>query len=334
MVRPSNPLLMSVVLDAVENLSDRKGSTVRDIIDFVRQNSNGSFRNLTMQVRRALKHAVNASLLRHRGGRYKILLSINPISVQQSVTEKSKFTDGLTDKLSNESVERSIRSIKNSNSKKQTSKQTRRNKGIASRNRECTHRRKCSEPKEKVRQKLKQRRKTGGREEGNDDWTLPVRRKQFIEKKMSEIMENDLLRSNDRSYEKISNYDSDISDDNLYDKSANSNNTLYSRDDECSSSPERKRSQIKQEYKGQSAKARSRKRSSSRNRVSQRSNYNQNQNEQQQLEIEELPNDNLEDARMNCEQVSGNVENIDIELSNPEVDRDCKPNNSGSGSTF
>ncbi|XP_015171963.1 PREDICTED: uncharacterized protein LOC107064129 [Polistes dominula] len=336
MVRPSNPLLMSVVLDAVENLSDKKGSTVRDIIDFVRQNSNGSFRNLTMQIRRALKHAVNASLLRHRGGRYKILLSINPISVQQSMTEDTKFTDGLNDKLSNESPGRSIRSIKNSNSKKQTGKQTHRNKRIESRNRESTNRRKCREPKEKVRSKLKQRRKTGRRDEENDNWTLPVRRKQFNDNKMSEIMDNDLSRSNnDHSYEKISNYDSDISDDNSYDKSANSNNTLYSRDEECSSFPERKRSSIKQEHKGQSSKVRPRKRSSSRNRVLQRSNYNQNQNDQQQLEIEEIPNDHLEDARMDCEQVSGNgVEHIDIELSNPNVDRDCKPNNSGSGSTF
>lgn len=64
MVRPSNPLLMSVVLDAVGRLSERKGSTVRDILDFVRKNSNGFSRNLTMQVKRKGEQKTKKNLAR------------------------------------------------------------------------------------------------------------------------------------------------------------------------------------------------------------------------------------------------------------------------------
>ncbi|KMQ87607.1 putative atp-dependent rna helicase ddx46-like isoform x2 protein [Lasius niger] len=80
MVRPSNPRLMARVLDAVINLSDTKGSSARDVLSFIRQ-SNVSSKNLTVQVHRALKHAVNAGLLRHRSGRYKALATLNPASV-------------------------------------------------------------------------------------------------------------------------------------------------------------------------------------------------------------------------------------------------------------
>ncbi|KAF7412290.1 serine/arginine-rich splicing factor 4-like [Vespula maculifrons] len=336
MVRPSNPLLMTVVLDAVGRLSERKGSTVRDILDFVRQNSNGFSRNLTMQVHRALKHAVNAGLLRHRSGRYKILLSINPISAQQSIIEDSKSTDALTEKLPNGSPERPTRRIKNSD-RKQGKKQTRR-KGAASRNGQCTHNRKCSEPLEKAGLTRRQKRKGGGRVEENDDWIIPVRRKQFAKRKMSEIVHEDLSPSSDHSQEKIPDFDSDVSNEN-YEKSTNSKNKFYSRDEERLSSPRRKRSPVRQEHRGQNSKARSRKRSSSRNRSPQRLNYNPNQNQQeqqqqQQLEIEEIPNENLENTRMDCEQVSGNIEIIDDSPSPEIIDRDCQPNNSRSGSSF
>ncbi|XP_035742171.1 uncharacterized protein LOC118450476 [Vespa mandarinia] len=334
MVRPSNPLLMSIVLDAVGRLSERKGSTVRDILDFVQKNSNGFSRNLTMQVHRALKHAVNAGLLRHRSGRYKVLLSINPISAQQSVAEDSKSIDGFTDKLLNGSPERSTKRNKNFD-RKQGGKQTRR-KGAASRSGECTHNRKCSESLEKARLTRRQKRKAGGRIEENDDWVISGRRKQFAKRQISEIVQEDLSPLSDHSHEKIIDFDSDVSNEN-YDKSTNSKNRFYSRDEERLSSPRRKRSPVRQEHRGQSSKTRTRKRSSSRNRSPQRSNYNQNQNQQeqqqQQLEIEEIPNENLENTRMDCEQVSGNIELID-DSPNPEIERDCKPNNSGSGSSL
>ena len=51
MVRPSNPKLMSRVLEAVTHLGDSKGSSVRDILQLVKKGSNGHTRNVTMQVR-------------------------------------------------------------------------------------------------------------------------------------------------------------------------------------------------------------------------------------------------------------------------------------------
>lgn len=50
MVYPSNPRLMNRVLDAVVHLCDGKGSTARDVLDYLRQTSKSTPRNLTMQV--------------------------------------------------------------------------------------------------------------------------------------------------------------------------------------------------------------------------------------------------------------------------------------------
>lgn len=42
------------------------------------------------QVHRALKHAVNAGLLRHRSGRYKAVFTLNPAPIKQSVNENNE----------------------------------------------------------------------------------------------------------------------------------------------------------------------------------------------------------------------------------------------------
>jgi len=40
-------------------------------------------------VRRALKHAVTAGLLRHRSGRYKVLATLNPVSTPAPSANKN-----------------------------------------------------------------------------------------------------------------------------------------------------------------------------------------------------------------------------------------------------
>ena len=52
----------------------------------------------SFQVHRALKHAVNAGLLRHRSGRYKAVFTLNPAPIKQPVNENNeqKFVDGTT----------------------------------------------------------------------------------------------------------------------------------------------------------------------------------------------------------------------------------------------
>jgi len=44
-------------------------------------------------VRRALKHAVTAGLLRHRSGRYKILATLNPVSKPVSSANKNSINN-------------------------------------------------------------------------------------------------------------------------------------------------------------------------------------------------------------------------------------------------
>ncbi|XP_067215832.1 arginine and glutamate-rich protein 1-like [Linepithema humile] len=92
MVRPSHPRLMARVLDALINLGDTKGSSAREVLSFIRQ-SNVSAKNLTVQVHRALKHALAAGLLRHRSGRYKVLATLNPVSVSDPSTSKKPVSN-------------------------------------------------------------------------------------------------------------------------------------------------------------------------------------------------------------------------------------------------
>ncbi|XP_051172951.1 putative mediator of RNA polymerase II transcription subunit 24 isoform X2 [Leptopilina boulardi] len=90
MVRPSHPKLMAKVLDAVAILSESKGSSIRDILQIVKKGSSGPNRNLTMQVQRALKHAVTAGILRHRNGRYKNAIALSKIT---HPSNKRRFED-------------------------------------------------------------------------------------------------------------------------------------------------------------------------------------------------------------------------------------------------
>lgn len=49
-----------------------------------------AFYEINFQVHRALKHAVNAGLLRHRSGRYKAVFTLNPAPIKQSVNESNE----------------------------------------------------------------------------------------------------------------------------------------------------------------------------------------------------------------------------------------------------
>ncbi|XP_032686056.1 peptidyl-prolyl cis-trans isomerase G-like [Odontomachus brunneus] len=96
-IQPSKPRLMARVLDAVMSIGDNRGSSAHEVLSFIRQ-GNASLKNLTLQVRRALKHAVNAGLLRHRSGRYKILATLNPTPAPVSVAKESINNDQKNEK--------------------------------------------------------------------------------------------------------------------------------------------------------------------------------------------------------------------------------------------
>ncbi|GLV35753.1 hypothetical protein CBL_01096 [Carabus blaptoides fortunei] len=80
------PRLLSHVVKAVKNLKENKGSSAGRITDQVRTLLNNTKirpkpRNVVMQVRRALNHAVENGILLHRAGRYKVLRSRNIVPV-------------------------------------------------------------------------------------------------------------------------------------------------------------------------------------------------------------------------------------------------------------
>lgn len=53
---------------------------------------------LTGQVHRALKHAVNAGLLRHRSGRYKVLATLKPVPTPALPTKEPANNDQKNEK--------------------------------------------------------------------------------------------------------------------------------------------------------------------------------------------------------------------------------------------
>ncbi|KOX80109.1 hypothetical protein WN51_09013 [Melipona quadrifasciata] len=106
MVYASNPRLLNRVLDAVVYLCEGKGSTARNVLDFLRrtskkyENERSKPSHLSLlikksfQIHRALKHAVNAGLLRHRSGRYKAVFTLNPAPIKQLESNEQKSVDG------------------------------------------------------------------------------------------------------------------------------------------------------------------------------------------------------------------------------------------------
>ncbi|KAM0734207.1 hypothetical protein ACS0PU_011678 [Formica fusca] len=144
MVRPSNPRLMARVLDAVMNLGDTRGSSAREVLSFIRQ-SNVSPKNLTLQVHRALKHAVNAGLLRHRSGRYKTLATLNPASVSTPPASKESTNDDKTteEKKSKSDVQAPIDKTESSSRRTQERKKRNTSRRRSSRHRSSKARRRA-----------------------------------------------------------------------------------------------------------------------------------------------------------------------------------------------
>lgn len=70
------PRMLPYVMQAVTDLKDINGTTTRKILDQVHTainilNVKPKPRNVVMQVKRALKHAVESGILKHRAGKYR-----------------------------------------------------------------------------------------------------------------------------------------------------------------------------------------------------------------------------------------------------------------------
>lgn len=80
----------------------------RKIISIMTNNKISSNLNVyiiysVLQVHRALKHAVNAGLLRHRSGRYKTLVTLNSNSVFNSPNKESVINNQKSEEIKSKS---------------------------------------------------------------------------------------------------------------------------------------------------------------------------------------------------------------------------------------
>ncbi|XP_043266674.1 remodeling and spacing factor 1-like [Venturia canescens] len=183
MVKPSNPKLMARVLEAVTYLGDGKGSVTRDILKFVKQKSASSSRNLTMQVQRALKHAVTAGLLGCRSGRYKMQLELSnvPHRRQHEDSDEHKNSETRGDDMSDElqidgtNLSRKIQSRqKPSRKKRPAQKPRKRNRvGVV---RKATKRRAATIEKRGRKMDNRTRRRTINGNDREEDWAARKRR--------------------------------------------------------------------------------------------------------------------------------------------------------------
>lgn len=144
---------MARVLDAVANLGNTKGSSAREVLSFIRH-SNVSSKNLTLQVQRALKHAVNAGLLRHRSGRYKTLATLNPNSVSDPSASKEPAINNQKkeEKKSKPNVQPSIGDMESSRRTQQRKKRTSRRRSSKHRSNKVKRKSRRSPYRQSIRQ--------------------------------------------------------------------------------------------------------------------------------------------------------------------------------------
>ncbi|XP_072758660.1 uncharacterized protein [Anoplolepis gracilipes] len=315
MVRPSNPRLMARVLDAVMNLSDTRGSSAREVLNFIRQ-SNVSPKNLTVQVHRALKHAVNAGLLRHRSGRYKTLATLNPTSVPTPPASKES-TNGdrkTEEKKSKSDVQAPIGDAESSSRRAQERKKRTTSRRQSSR---CRHRttkvrrrsRRSPYPRPNTsvqKRKRRQRKRTYEDEEFEDQSSG-----QYILHERDDESPEPFNRKTKRSRVSKRELESDFDES---DRESDVNRKRVSR----SSKP------LRREPRRKEKRAKSKGRSASRARSPQLS---QRTVQPRQYPIEEVGND-----RQQCDEDRGSVHQEAHEEEDVEEAR--KPNDSNSGSTL
>lgn len=76
--RKTHPRMLANVLKAIADMKDNRGSSIRKIVEQVAHGSpivnkaGKKPRNVTMQVRRALRHGVNTGLLVQHAGKYRL----------------------------------------------------------------------------------------------------------------------------------------------------------------------------------------------------------------------------------------------------------------------
>ncbi|KAL6256802.1 hypothetical protein P5V15_011741 [Pogonomyrmex californicus] len=308
MVRPSNPRFMARVLAAVANLGDTRGSSAREVLNFIRH-SNVSLKNLTLKVHRALKHAVNAGLLRHRSGRYKALATLNPTSVPKPPASKESTNNQKNqEKALKPDIQALIGNVESSRRIQERKKRTSRRRN--SRHRSNKMRRKSrSSPYTKRSNTIRKRKRTYEDEEfenqsfgrhilhGKDDSPVPSSRRP----KRSRVSKREL--------------ESDFSDESDCDSVVNRKHVFQAN------------KSLRREPKRKETRAKSRGRSASRTRSSQ---LLQRAMQARQHQIKENEKENQQ-----CDKDHGSTENnvVRQEL-HKDIERIREPNDSNSSSTL
>lgn len=301
MVRPSHPRLISRVLDAVTNLGDTRGSSAREILSFIRR-SNVSPKNLTLQVHRALKNALNAGLLRHRSGRYKALVTLNAIS-NPSVNKETATNNQKNEKKSSKSdVRTPIADVESSRQtqerKKRTTSRRRNSRQRSSKARRKTRRSPYRRSTVAQNRKRRQRKRTYEDEEvedqssgryalhGRDDSPVSFNRRT----KRSRVSKREL--------------ESDFSDES-----------------DCDSDTSRKRVSRAKKSRRKEARAKSKDKSGSRARSPQQT---------RQHSTEEIEND----RQHSDEDHESTKRDVTHQEAHEDDEKVCEPNDSNSGSTL
>ncbi|XP_071561092.1 uncharacterized protein [Temnothorax nylanderi] len=327
MVRPSNPRLMARVLDAVANLGDTKGSSAREVLSFIRH-SNVSSKNLTLQVHRALKHAVNAGLLRHRSGRYKTLATLNPNSVSNPPVSKEPATNNQKseEKKSKPDVQAPIGDVESSRRtqgqerKKRTTSRRRNSKHRSSKGRRKSRRSPYRRPDAAQNRKRRERKRTYEDEEfedpdqsirgsgqyilhGRDNSPVPFNRRT----KRSRVSKREL--ESDFSDESDCDSDCDVSRKHM----SRANKSL------CRERKVPKRKEARAKSRGRSSVPRA----------------PSPQLLQRTMQARQHPTEEIENDRQQCDEDHGSMEcNVAHQEAHKDVERVREPNDSNSGSTL
>ncbi|XP_076295092.1 uncharacterized protein LOC143216147 [Lasioglossum baleicum] len=307
MAHPSNPRLMNRVVDAVVHLGEGKGSTARDVLDFLRYSSKSAQRNLTMQVHRALKHAVNAGLLRHRSGRYKALFTLNPAPVKQPVNETNdeKSVGGSTTLDVEHQPSRKVSPDRKENTrgKRKKPRHGRKHKRSRSRSR-IRRRRHRSESSNSPMEDTGPVRKYKHKDNGQRDQS--PRRRISDGNTKADIGSSSSNRRRGKTQAKDEDYSSDLSDSDYEDRKSKAKKNTALRQ-ECKSSESGKVTR----------------RSCSRNRSPQRQ-------KSQQLQ----PKRSHEDVKRNKTDAEGHRTDDQNDLPQQDMENEHAPDNSASGSTL
>ncbi|CAH1183549.1 unnamed protein product [Phaedon cochleariae] len=92
------PKYLQTVMQAIADLKDYNGSSESRVIEYIREiidnkNPGSKPRNVTAQIKKALKHAVTKGLVRQRAGKFQLALNKKDFAIFKSFKVEDPLTD-------------------------------------------------------------------------------------------------------------------------------------------------------------------------------------------------------------------------------------------------